>query len=125
MRHDRALPAEEIHDDPLPERASLAKQANRLVKEERVTLHREASIESIAAEKCQLNVTISDGEGEQSLVIDQIIVATGFRPDLTLTQELQVQTCWATEGTYPLAASMLGEAGGDCLKAPARSEWRC
>ena len=36
-----------------------------------------------------------------------------------MTRELQVQTCWATEGTYPLAASLLGEAGADCLTTPA------
>ena len=26
-----------------------------------------------------------------------------------------MQTCWATEGTYKLAASLLGETGADCL----------
>jgi hypothetical protein len=26
-----------------------------------------------------------------------------------------VQTCWATEGTYKLAAALLGESAGDCL----------
>jgi len=45
--------------------------------------------------------------------------ATGFRPDWSLDRELHIQTCWATEGTYPLAASLLGEAGGDCLAVPA------
>jgi len=119
LRRDRALPAEEIPDDPLPERARLAEQSNRLVKENRITLHRAASIESIAMENGALRVTITTKQRDLSLALDEIIAATGFRPDLALARELQVQTCWATEGTYPLAASMLGEAGGDCLNTPA------
>jgi hypothetical protein len=34
---------------------------------------------------------------------------------MNLARELQVQTCWATEGTYKLAAALLGETGGECL----------
>ncbi len=45
-----------------------------------------------------------------------IIAATGYRPDLSLARELHVQTCWATEGTYKLAAALLGESAGDCLQ---------
>ena len=119
LRRDRALPSEEIPDDPLPERSRLAAKSNRLVQENRVTLHRAATIQSIAKLNGALQVTITTPETEHTIVFDEIIVATGFRPDLTLARELQVQTCWATEGTYPLAASMLGEAGADCLKTPA------
>ncbi|MDP9005259.1 MAG: NAD(P)-binding domain-containing protein [Verrucomicrobiota bacterium] len=119
LRRDRALPAEEIPNDPLPERARLAEQSNRLVKEKRITLHRAASIESMTMEKGALHVTLATTPGDVSLALDEIIAATGFRPDLALARELQGQTCWATEGTYPLAASMLGEAGGDCLNTPA------
>ena len=60
-----------------------------------------------------------EGGRSEEVVVDQIIAATGYRPDLSLARELQVQTCWATEGTYPLAASLLGESGGDCLAVPA------
>jgi len=119
LRRDRALPAEEIPDDPLPERARLAASANRLVREERVTLHRSASIEEIARENGALRVTIANGRGSSALTVDEVVVSTGFRPDISLARELQVQTCWATEGTYPLAASLLGEAGADCLHTPA------
>ncbi len=67
-----------------------------------------------------IEVHWSDPRGRTStLLVDEIIAATGFRPDLSLTRELQVQTCWATEGTYPLAASLLGDTGADCLAAPA------
>ncbi len=118
LRRQRALPAEEIPDDPLPERARLAARSNQLVRAKRVTLHRSASVESISPND-SIEVAIADADGERALTVDEIIVATGFRPDLNLARELQVQTCWATEGTYPLAASILGEAGADCLKTPA------
>ena len=119
LRRDRALPAEEIPDDALPERARLASAANRLVTENRVTLHRGGSIEAIENLADGVRVQLADASGFHALEVDEIIVATGFRPDLALARELQIQTCWATEGTYPLAASMLGEAGADCLKTPA------
>ncbi len=119
LRRDRPAAAEEIADDPLPERARLTSAANRLVQERRVALHRGGSIEQIDARDDRLDVTIALARETRTLTIDQIIVATGFRPDMSLARELQVQTCWATEGTYPLAASMLGEAGADCLKAGA------
>ena len=58
-------------------------------------------------------------DGTKSLQVDRAIAATGFRPDWSFARELHLQTCWATEGTYPLAASLLGESGGDCLAVPA------
>jgi len=119
LRSDRRLPAEEIVDDPLPDRARLASAANRLVHDGSVTLHRGTSIDSIQLVDNALTVSVTGFAGSYSLKLDEIIVSTGFRPDMELARELQVQTCWATEGTYPLAASMLGEAGADCLKTPA------
>ena len=64
-------------------------------------------------------MSLGGATGNRTIEVDEIIAATGFRPDLGLTRELQVQTCWATEGTYPLAAALLGEAGADCLQTPA------
>ncbi|MEP7071532.1 MAG: NAD(P)-binding domain-containing protein [Verrucomicrobiota bacterium] len=119
MRRDRELPSEEIPDDPLPERARLAAAANRFARDHRVILHRAASIAALESHQAALRVEIVGSTGSATVEVDEIIVATGFRPDLSLTRELQVQTCWATEGTYPLAASLLGEASADCLKTPA------
>lgn len=119
LRRERDSPAEEIPDDPLPERARLAAMANRFAREGRVTLYRGASVEAVAPNGDALQVTIALPTESLSLAVDEIIVSTGFRPDLSLARELQLQTCWATEGTYPLAASLLGEAGADCLKTPA------
>ncbi len=120
IRRPRELPAEELPNDPLPERARLAAEANELVRCGRVRLLRDTVIESLQLTNGSVEVRWRNSAGESdTLVVDQIVAATGFRPDLALTRELQVQTCWATEGTYPLAASLLGEAGADCLTTPA------
>lgn len=119
LRGSREIPAEEIPEDPLTERARLAATANRLVAEDQVTLHRVSSIESITPLGESLAITIANDNGSKVLEVDEIVATTGFRPDMNLARELQVQTCWATEGTYPLAASMLGESGADCLQTPA------
>ena len=119
IRGDRKTPCEEIPNDPLAERAALIAKANHLVAQKQATLISGSSIESIAARNGALLVSLGGAEENRTIEVDEIIAATGFRPDLALTRELQVQTCWATEGTYPLAASLLGEAGADCLQTPA------
>lgn len=119
IRRDRSAPIEQIGNDPLPERAQLAAEANCLVAEKRVRLIRDATIEALAPQGDAVGVVFADSNGiTETVTVDQIVVATGFRPDLAMTRELQLQTCWATEGTYPLAASLLGEAGADCLATP-------
>ena len=49
------------------------------------------------------------------IACDFILGHTGFRPDCTLFEELQVQLCYVTEGPVRLAAHLLQEQGGDCL----------
>ena len=49
------------------------------------------------------------------IACDFILGHTGFRPDRTLFEELQVQLCYVTEGPIRLAAHLLREQGGDCL----------
>lgn len=120
IRRERSLPLEELPNDPLPERAHLTAAANQLVGDGRVQFCAGAAIESLRSTASGIEVHWSDASGKStSARVDELIVATGFRPDLALSRELQLQTCWATEGTYPLAASLLGETGADCLTTPA------
>jgi len=50
------------------------------------------------------------------IVVDCLISNVGLRPDLELTKELQVQTCYASEGPMKLAATLkAGDSSGDCL----------
>lgn len=110
------LPCARISADPLPERDQLSARANEYVSSGRVDFAGGRTVYSLNRGEHGMVVTLrkEDGEMEQTEV-DWIIAATGYRPDLRLARELQVQTCWATEGTYPLAASLLGETGGNCL----------
>ncbi|KNC84787.1 hypothetical protein, variant [Sphaeroforma arctica JP610] len=48
------------------------------------------------------------------LDVDYLVSNVGMRPDLSIHSELQVHTCYATEGPMALAATLLG-ASGDCL----------
>lgn len=111
-------PYARIPDDPLPERDQLLAQANALARSSKVQLLAPAGIQSLSKTAGGLEVALSVSGQPVTVVVDRIFAATGFRPDLGLARELQVQTCWATEGVYKLAALLLGEAGGDCLKAP-------
>ena len=111
-------PYARIPDDPLPERDRLLTRANALARSPEVQLLAPAGIQAFVKTGEGLAVALSVKGEPATVVVDRIFAATGFRPDLGLTRELQVQTCWATEGAYKLAALLLAEAGGDCLKAP-------
>lgn len=111
-------PYARIPDDPLPERDRLLTQANALARSSRVRLLAPAGVRTLNKTGEGLEVALLVNGQPETVVVDRIFAATGFRPDLSVTRELQVQTCWATEGTYKLAALLLGEAGGDCLKTP-------
>ncbi len=112
-------PCREVEEDPLSERAALVRDANKLSDSQAIDLR--AGFTVLAMEKTGdgVRVTLTDEYGErEEVTVDRIVAAVGFRPDLALTRELQTQTCWATEGTYNLAAALLGEnGGGDCLAA--------
>ena len=47
---------------------------------------------------------------------DAIIANVGYTPDTNLYRELQIHECYATLGPIKLAASLLGQKAGDCLK---------
>jgi len=48
---------------------------------------------------------------------DNILGMVGYRPNKSITEELQVHYCYATEGPMKLAAAMMAASGGggDCL----------
>ena len=49
------------------------------------------------------------------VVADTVVSLTGSTPDASIYRQLQVHECYATEGVMNLAATLLGDAGGDCL----------
>jgi hypothetical protein len=80
--------------------------------------------EQVALATCLTSHCLRSLKGDvpslQSVVVDRIVSNCGYRPDLSISRELQVHYCWASEGTMKLAASLLG-ASGDCLKQAAPS----
>lgn len=56
------------------------------------------------------------GDDDTIETFDQIVANVGYRPDTSLTRELQIHSCYATEGPIKLAATLLGESSADCLQ---------
>lgn len=117
VRRNARRPCVRIPDDPLVARDRLAAEANALV--DAIDYKPGTVVHAVRANGAEYQVELARGHEREILHVDRIIAATGFRPNLNLARELQVQTCWATEGTYKLAAALLGEAAGDCLTTPA------
>jgi thioredoxin reductase len=110
-------PCARIEDDPLVERDRLADEANLLADSAAVDFRRESTVLGLEQTDDGLAITLGDCAGTETIFVDRVIAAVGFRPDLDLARELQARTCYATEGSYNLAAALLGETGGDCLAA--------
>ncbi len=111
-----ARPCAQIADDPLRDRERLSTEANRIATQ--IDFRSAASVYAIESNSSGFRVTLQRERIQEIINVDHVVSATGFRPDLSLGRELQLQTCWATEGTYKLAAALLGENAGDCLKVP-------
>ena len=118
VRKSVTEPCERIKDDPLTERESLVIEANHLARSTRLRFCPNTIVDAVERTNSGMQVVLNVEGTKETLQVDRVIAATGFRPDMNLARELQVQTCWATEGAYNLSALLLGEAGGDCLKAP-------
>ncbi|HUP00439.1 MAG TPA: FAD-dependent oxidoreductase [Gemmatimonadota bacterium] len=116
-------PVAEIAGDPLPERERVTRLANDAAGRAPGWLEREvgASVLAVSGDGGRHRLRVANGGNPRELVADRVLALVGYRPDLGLARELQVQTCWATEGTYPLAAALLSQTGGtaDCLTAGA------
>jgi hypothetical protein len=78
----------------------------------------------------RVTVAPENGQPGQTQAIDchNIVANVGYRPDMSLTEELQVHYCYATQGPMKLAASLMaaGGGGGDCLSqiAPGKDTLR-
>jgi hypothetical protein len=125
-RRGSSLPVPAIPHDPLPARAALVAAAQRAVEHPGRVVTWQAGwvVEAIARHgtppgfRVELAGT-SDPAARKTLTVDEILVHAGFRPDRSLTSELQVHECYASQGPMKLAAQLMGVPGGDCLKLPA------
>jgi hypothetical protein len=86
-------------DDQLPARGALGASVRRLVADGSIELVPGFHIRSIASDDERVAVE----DGDRRLVADQIIAATGFRPDLDLLRELRLDLDDRVEAPRALA----------------------
>ncbi len=114
-------PREEIDDDPLPERARLDRFGNRAARGEVDCIEPipAAMVTRITEADEGLDVLVQQPNSRRTIRVDQLVANVGYRPDTSLTRELQVHLCYATGGPMNLAASLLNASSADCLDQPA------
>jgi thioredoxin reductase len=88
-------------DDQLPERGRLGSDAEALVASGAVEMH--AGFRSTRVLRRDDAVWLRSDDGRVAGPFDQIVVATGFRPDLTFLRELRIDVDSALESTRALA----------------------
>lgn len=91
-------------DDPLPQRKSLLEFANTLKHNQRVIVKNRVDLQH-----------------EKENGVDHVYSLIGYKPDQSVYDELQVHSCYATDGPIKLAATLIG-GGGDCMTQPAPGE---
>ncbi|MBC8098924.1 MAG: NAD(P)-binding domain-containing protein [Armatimonadetes bacterium] len=90
-------------DDALPERGALGTRLRQLVEAGKLELHAPFYAHRIQADGDALRVTSTDGD---AIIVDRIVVATGFRPDYSMAGELRLGLDSTVEST-PLLAPMI------------------
>ena len=115
---DRNEPMSLIDNDRLSARDALARDANALANDPDSVVEycTATSVDSLARveESGRINVTLA-GKHAESIEVDQVLANVGYRPDQSIYSELQVHSCYATDGPMKLAASLAGDSSGDCL----------
>ena len=123
-RGDRIKPIAEVANDLLPQRRHLTVQANEFVmsSEGLVNWIPGAVVDGLSksGSKYQLQLTWPNEGRAEVLNVDRVIANAGYRPNTSPFEELQIHRCYATEGPIKMAAHLLGEGSGDCLKQSAR-----
>jgi hypothetical protein len=90
-------------NDQLPERGALGLAAKRAIDEGRLTMLAPFAAERIETQPDGLLIEASLGGKPFEIGVDRIVVATGFRPDLSLLRELRVELDPAVEAPPALA----------------------
>ncbi|CAM9139025.1 unnamed protein product, partial [Ectocarpus fasciculatus] len=137
-RRKGAAPYTCIPGDPLPQRNELFVYGNSIAESaaeaDAIRYRCDVDVtkfEEILGEggsrKIALTLTKRPSEGAESeqgvltsetLNFDYVFVNCGYRPDMSISRELQVHYCWASEGPMKLATALLAASGagsGDCL----------
>ncbi|MCU4178614.1 NAD(P)/FAD-dependent oxidoreductase [Bosea sp. BH3] len=86
--------------DQLSARGELGMRIARLVQDGRITVETQFRLDRIETRETGLRFIADDG---RSIAVDELVVATGFRPELDLLRELRIQLDPALECTPALA----------------------
>ncbi len=114
-------PCRRIENDPLPIRDRLAAEVNDLAESEKIDFRRDSTVLALHQNEDGVTITLCDFASNETVTVDRIIAAVGFRPDLELARELQTRLCCATESVYNLAAALLGDSESDYLSGNSHS----
>jgi thioredoxin reductase len=90
-------------NDGLPARGALGTQLQQLVTEQRLEVHLGFRVQSIEAHGGRLRVVADDADVPAIEEVDEIIAATGCRPDLGIARELRLRFDPLLESTEALA----------------------
>ncbi|MDQ0320252.1 thioredoxin reductase [Pararhizobium capsulatum DSM 1112] len=90
-------------NDQLPERGALGLAAKKAMDDGRLNMLTSFSAESIVSDGGQTTVLARTGDQQAQLTVDQIVVATGFRPDFSFLRELRIEVDPAVEAPPALA----------------------
>ncbi len=106
-----------VPDDPLPARASLSAEAERLAAghHPRVRVRTGVEVERLERRHGRIAVALRNGARSEEVTVDKVLALTGYVGDHSLYRQLQVHECYATAAPMDLSAALLGAAGGDCL----------
>jgi len=108
-------------DDELPARGLLGSRLKEATDSGRITLVKRASIEQITGEDQRVRVTGRAREEAWEVTVDQIVNATGFRPDLDVVREVRLDLDSAMECPAGLA-ELIDPNYHSCGTVPAHGE---
>ena len=116
VKTNRSRPCVEVANDPLSSRAATVQSANDLAEQPLPgwTIHRKSgliSVRSIA--DGHLEATIGRVDRIETLKVARILSLTGYRPDTSITDELQLRHSPVTGGTEGIAKAL--QSITDCL----------
>ncbi len=90
-------------NDELPERGALGLAAKRAIDDGRLRMLAPFAVERVDQSGADLRVTATVGDQLIKLTVDRIVVATGFRPDLSFLREVRLWLDPTTEAPPQLA----------------------
>jgi hypothetical protein len=106
-----------VEHDPLPARAALTGEAQRLAAggASGLELRTGVVVDGFAVDGDRIVATLRNGN-TQEVVVDRVVSLTGYVGDNSVYRQLQVHECYATSAPMNLSAALLGAAAGDCLQ---------